>query len=528
MNLIDENLEKEESESKKKTIKLIIISIAVLIVLAIFIVVVSTIKSNNKVKLYIDDESIDVSNNSGLFLMQDEKNLYEENGQVYISVKKLASILKVEYYNDEYKNNGEDTTKCNIKNQNEYTSYISNSPHMYKAIVTEEPLEDPNNNNKDQKTKKVIEYEDFTVENGVKYENGEIYANQDAIFLGFNVSISYDKKKKTISMRTLNGLEIIASNIAKNVAVVGDDVDYTNKKLLKYGLIMVRNANDCYGIANYYDYQEGNYLVSCKYSKLKFCESTKTVIVTTAEDEKVGILELDIDNNNARVIVSPIYQSVKLLQNDGTKYVVEENNKYGIIDVEGGTVTEILKAEYQAIGLENADLEYMDNKYVINDKYIPVKLDNKWGLINLEGKTLVSPRYEEIACNLGELGSGNPVILLPNLYYGDDGVVFCANKENPEYVIIDVKTTEKINTIPLSEIYSKYVNNEISYFAKIVSGDSSIKINVYDIFGKKVIESNKIDDIDTNSVDKTKSSDTENSTTNNTDSDSSINNTENN
>ena len=136
MNLIDENEEKEQAESKKKILKIILISIAVLVFLAIILIVFSVVKNNNTLKLQINGKNAELQ--SGFVLMADKKNILIENGQMYISVRKLVSALGGEYYNDEYKNKGEDTTKCYIKtstNSNEYTSYISNSSQIYKASV---------------------------------------------------------------------------------------------------------------------------------------------------------------------------------------------------------------------------------------------------------------------------------------------------------------------------------------------------------------------------------------------------------
>lgn len=498
MNLIDENVERAELESKKKTFKLIIIAIIVLVAIACIIVIYSTIKNNSTLKLKLNGSKADFK--SELFLMDNNsKNLVEDNGKIYISVKKMAAYLGVEYYNDEYKNKGEDTTKCYIKTSNEYTSYISNSPQIYKAIIREELIENPDGNTSNSKAnenyQKVVEYEYFTKENSVKFINGEIYVSEDAAELGFNIDISYDKKSKTIAIYTLEGLESAVANVVSN-AVIGENIDYTNKKLLKYGLVLIKNANNSYGIANYNNYQEGNYLVSCKYSNIRFCESSGTIIVTTSEDKMQGILKLDLTTNSAKVLIEPKYQSIKIFDETGTQYVVKQNGKYGIIDITGDMETTILKTQYQQIGIEGANYEYMDSKYIINGKYIPVKIDNKWGIVNLNGKTIISPHYVDIGCNLG---SGNGVIILPEFQEGIDGIVFCTDKTIPEYVIINVQNNSKMIPINATEIYSKYENNIIKYYMKFSVSDGGVmEVNIYDLFGKKVQTTNDVEEIQTN------------------------------
>ena len=501
MNLIDENEEKEQAESKKKILKIILISIAVLVFLAIILIVFSVVKNNNTLKLQINGKNAELQ--SGFVLMADKKNILIENGQMYISVRKLVSALGGEYYNDEYKNKGEDTTKCYIKtstNSNEYTSYISNSSQIYKAsmlMAQDEEASDNTNNTTQNKTKKddsdvekTVEYEYFNIENGVKYIDGEIYASKEAIELGFNVIMTYNEKNKTISIYTLDTLETVAAKNV-NLAVIGDNCEYYNKKLLKYGLVLIQNSAGDYGIANYNNYQEGNYIVSCKYSNIRFCESSGTVIVTTSEDGKQGILKLDLVNlEKADTKIEPKYQLIKLISEKENLYLVKENGRYGVIKLSGDEITTVIKTEYQKIGIDGDLYDEMNNKYIIDDKYIPLKIDNKWGLATTEGKVIINPQYYGIGCNLGKVGSGDPVIILPKLIEDSDGIVFVTTQteEVKLYSVIDIKTGTKVGNQEASEIYSKFDNNQRKYYMKITditTGTVIGSINIYNVYGKK-------------------------------------------
>ncbi len=509
MNLINENEEKEQVEKKKKTLKIIIGVIVALVFIAIAIVVFSTIKNKNTLKLQVNDKSASIPD--GLFLMSDSKNLAMENGQIYISVRKLVSVLGggIEYYNDEYKNKGEDTTKCYIKTSNEYTSFLSNSSQIYKAVVYDEPQETGNTSNNitnqssskknNEEKQKITEYEYFNIENGVRYINGEIYASQDAIKLGFNVIISYDQSQKQVKIYTLDAIETKVANVVK-LAVIGDDCSYTNKKLLKYGLVLIRNNDGDYGIANYNNYQEGNYLVSCKYSNIRFCESTSTIVVTTSYDGKQGILKLDLVNKDkADTLIEPRYQVIKQMDESLDLYLIKENGRYGIIDISGDNINVVLKSEYQQIGIDG-DYLYsdMDNKYVINDKYIPVKIDDKWGIVSIQGKLLISPQYQGIGCNLGETGSGDGVIILPKLVNGVDAIVFLTTvqEQTKLYSMVNVQTGAKIG-IEANEIYSKYEDNQRNYYLKInVNGAVQKNLNIYNLFGSKAEDVTNTDEIE--------------------------------
>lgn len=505
MNLIDENEELEQSQNKKKIIKIIICSIAALLLIAVILVVYSTIKKNNTLKLLINEESKSIP--VGLFQMADAKNIYiDENGQVYVSVKKLSALLGIEYFNDEYKNKGEDITKCHIKNGNEYTSYVSNSSQIYKAVIVDEQQEaEPTNaNNKvssstskkpEENIKKVTEYEYFNIENGVKYIDGEIYASQDAIKLGFNVNFFYDQGTKTVKIYNLDYLEKVANGKVRN-AVIGDNCSYSNKKLLKYGFVLIKNSDDRYGIANYYNYSDSDYVVSCKYSDIRFVEGSSTLIVTTAEDKKQGILKLDLNNQGkADVKIEPNYQLIRKMDEDMELYLVKENGKYGIIRLIGDEIDVVIKSEYQEIGLGDKLYKDMNSKYVINDKYIPVKIDDVWGIVSTEGMILISPQYPGIGCNLGDTGSGSGdgVIVLSDLLDGNDGIVFLTDVENNMYSIINVKTGSQIG-FSANEIYSKFENNTRNYYMKFSTdkGGAMRNVDIYKMFGRKLqnIETN--------------------------------------
>jgi len=523
MNLIDENVERESEEKQKKLTKIIIITIAVLIGIVAIILIYSSVKKKNTLTLSIN--GADTKFSQDLFLMQDKKNVYvSDKGQIYISVKKLASMLGVGFYNDEQKVHGEDTTKCHVKTENEYTSFISGSNTMYKTINNKADEDDENSENKNSKKnnsssnnkdeikdieKNDFDYEYFTVEDGVRLVDNEIYASTDAIELGFNVIVSYNQKNKAVSIYTLDALQKTASSIVPT-AVNDETLSYNNKKLLKYGYVLIKNSADDYGIANYNNYQEGNYVLSCKYSDIYFVESYSCLIVTTSDDEKQGVLKFELNGSgNVKTVIEPKYSSIHQLGDDGTLYIIKENERYGIIkisekDSEIKSET-ILKPEYQYVGIEDdTKYEYMNSKFIIDDKYIPIKRDNKWGIVSTEGKMLIVPQYDYIGCATAE--SGNPVIYLPDLTAGD-GVVFGNNiqnidpvtnqpvttsndEKNIKYYIVSLKNSEKIG-MESDEIYSVSENEEKKYFMKVkLSSGDPYRFNIYTMYGDSTKKSN--------------------------------------
>ena len=547
MNLIDENEEKEQAESKQKLIKIIVFSIIFLVFVVVALLVFSNIKNKNTLKLKLNGKNQTIS--SGLILMSDNsKNVYIEDNHIYLSVRKLKELLgDVELYNDEYKNKGEDSTKCHVKVGNEYTSFISNSQEIYKAVIYEEPIDEQTDkdktkststNNKD-KTELVTEYEYFTVEKPVKYVNGEIYASDDAIALGFNILLSYDQNNKTVNIYTLNSLETAANEkITTNTGVIGDDCNYSNKKLLKYGLMLVKNSDGNLGIANY---QTNKEIMTCSYSNLRFIESTKTVVVTSADTGLQGVYKLDLENQSAATKIKPIYQTIRQIDEDLELYVVKTNNKYGIIKISGDKVDTVLQPEYEQIGLDDI-YENMDNKYIIkgNKKYIPVKIDEKWGIVTADGSRAINTQYNGIGCTSGN--AGNPVIILQSLVNGAD-VFVCQKMKDPDpndtksqgtkyYKLVNAESQQEIG-YDASEIYSKYEegddgDNKTVYYMKLdVNGTLIRDIDIYQTFGKKSQKITNQQDIEKNIDTNTTNSNTNNNT-NTTNNNQSTNTTSNN
>ena len=473
MNLIDENEEKEQAESKKKTLKIILISIAVLVVLAIVIIIFSVVKNNNTLKLQVNDSSVNLQ--SGLVLMSDSKNVLIENDQIYLSVRKLVSTLGGEYYNDEYKNKGEDTTKCYIKMSNEYTSYIANSNKMYKTIVTKNTddkdknntsnttnttntndVQQVNQNNNDE------EYEYFTIDNNVKYVNDEIYASTQAIMLGFDVSISYDTKKNTIEIYSPDYMETLAKS-NRSDTVPSTEYEYINKRLLKYGMSIVKNSDGNLGVGSYTNQDKlTSFVASCKYSSIKFNEATKTLEVTTSGDNKKCVLRLNTDNQTVEKNMDSQYDDIKEIDNDFKYFLIKDKEKYGIINSDGKI---ILYPLFEQIGIDEDLYTNIESKYIIDNKYIPVKQNGKWGLYSIEGKKLINPQFQDIGCTVAQ--SGDSVAVIPNIKDNIDGIVFLYNKEKSLYGIYNAENGSKI-AISLGEVFKKSENNEEIYYMNYV------------------------------------------------------------
>ena len=102
MTLIDEREVMFEQEKKQKLKRNIIKIIAILIILVIVLLVYISTKNAKKFKILVDgNEQSNIDNN--LILKNEKGKVVEENGDIYISVRNLSTMLNYQYYNSEYK-----------------------------------------------------------------------------------------------------------------------------------------------------------------------------------------------------------------------------------------------------------------------------------------------------------------------------------------------------------------------------------------------------------------------------------------
>lgn len=461
MTLIDERELQNEQEKKEKMFKLIIKLIIILIGIVIALLIFRAVAKNKTFKCIVDDKKSTVSDN---ILYKDNKGkIYLENGKVFISIRELSNTLGYQFYNNEYKKKGEDKSKCQVKVDNIYTSYVGGSNKIYRAIVkNQEDQEKQKKQSKSQddfeeiEDKVDVEFEYFTVDDNVKYVNNELYASLEAIQIGFDVHVSYTENNNTLKIETLDFLEKKASDNRKDY-VSSAEYSYKNKRLLKYGMVIVRDSEGNYGVASYTDKsKEGTFVASCKYSKIDFNEGTSTLATVTNNDKKSGLLY--INNQQVEKSVSSEYEEMKEITNNFDYFLVKQEGKYGIINQDGNTVIPVI---FEEIGIEEEKYSDIVCKYILEGKYVPVKQNGKWGLYNIDGRKIIDPQFEDVGCNIAQSGDG--VVIIPNMSEGVTGIVFLYNREKAFYGVYNAETGEKI-AISLTEVFKKIENGEENYY----------------------------------------------------------------
>ena len=164
----------------------------------------------------------------------------------------------------------------------------------------------------------------------------------------------------------------------------------------KFGYIDIEGNEIVYGLNDCLSFDDGNYTFIKKDDSWKMINS---------EFENVG------DNEYEHVFVDELGRS--FLNN---RAFVRKNNKYALVDEKGDVLTDYI---YDEVHLFKSKKQYAAVK--INDEYCfinnkgekireqkadgiksyscglaPVKIDGFWGFINLDGKIIIEPKFEQV------------------------------------------------------------------------------------------------------------------------------------
>lgn len=453
MNLI----ENEEAIKRSKNTKKIMITIVVLIVILLVICVVLLYMINevqkSTLKLNVDNKSTKFSEDMFIF----------EDDNLYVAIKDFGQLLGYTPYNGDYKNRrySETTTECYIETADEIASYSLNSNTMYKKEADSE------------------DYEYFELEEPVKMINDKLYVIEEGIEIGTNSVIQYNSSNNQISVISLDYLVDYYSNAIPTAAVVKDSVAFSNKKALRYDLVVVESENGYYGVYG----TDGREIIGTKYRDITFKEDSQEFTVTTQE-RKMGILSTDGSTK-----IEPNYDEIKQISKDLNYYLVSNNRKYGVINHNGNIVIHL---EYDDIGIDESKFNSngLDNPYIFFDNCIPVYQNRKWGIYDINGNILLPLEYDEIGCVVGTQTdvAGTNVVVIPQY----EAIVVGQNKK---YSIISSQGEVYVPMI-LDSVYSQTINGEEKYsmnFTRQVEEDGKMvdKRYTYDVdeyFKQEVIE----------------------------------------
>ena len=329
----------------------------------------------------------------------------------------------------------------------------------------------------------------------VKAVNGELYITTDGMQKAFNSSFIYDQENNRIMIYTIPYLISSYTNTILDYGYTNLSETFENEKAIIKNMLVVTN-DKYYGVINATD---GSEILECKYDEIRYQESTGDFIVRS--DEKYGIIGTD-----KRTKVDINYNSIELMDYDAGLYLVNRNNHYGVVDLNGNT---IIYAENDQIGVDISRFEENDLKtgYILIDSLIPVMRNNKWGLFDTDGNQLVQFEYD----SLGYIASSNREAT--NLLVIPDYNVIVACIDN-RYTLLNASGEQPIRAF-VDDIYMVISGGKKQYL--MTANDKTYDVEEYlDRLGVLKSTSNSSNTTNTNT--------SSNTTTNNVENNNQVNN----
>ena len=328
--------------------------------------------------------------------IQIENNMIAEaNEKTYISLPKISKIIGYNYTRGGYLEYSEDVNKCYLESKNQVVNFEAEKNIIFKTA-------------KNSKT----DYQYFELENNIVAINGELYIAVEDLNVGLNVVCEYYEEDNKIDINTLDA--VIELNKAKfeGKSITISNQTFKNMQAISYGMFVV-----------------------------------------TGENGKMGVVD-----KNMQTIIGNRYTTIEF-DEFSQRYIVSDNNKYGVISIEGDSI----------IDLKFQDIEIINYSPLI----YKVKFENKYAILNKDGKALTKVEYEGFGSN------GNTdeerVVVIKNIDNSKrDGIVAY---KNGRYGLINIENGEIILDFTAEKIYCKLEDNDKIYYVQ--SNNSQIKLEEY-------------------------------------------------
>lgn len=424
MKLAENSFDEKKTDGSKKVAKIILAIIIVLVVAIIGIVITMVYIDNATLKIYVDGN-----------MNQKIKDylIFEDNGNVYVSIRDIAPFLGYKSYSGDYTDTSEDKSKCYVQCEDEVANFTLNSNKIYKLTTGATSSIGEN-------------YEYFYTDKPVIARDGKLYTTIEGIEKAFNISFTYDTDKKRMYLYTMPYLIQSYTNRVMDYGYVEIQNDFTNHKTVLNNMLIVKKDKEKnqYGVI---DVSTGEALIEPKYDAIEYLQDTGDFLVTS--NKKMGIL-----SKNGDMRVQLLYDSIQLLDSDAGLYLAKRENKYGIIDIKG---TIIVHVEYDEIGVDTTKFakNNIKNKYLLMDSLIPIRKDKYWGIFDKTGKQLLDFEYD----TLGYTASSNKDAL--NLLVVPDYNMLVVGRDK-KYALINSSGEVKVPLI-LDDAYMT-INSGVKHY----------------------------------------------------------------
>lgn len=441
-----------KTEQKKKIVLISIVLCAILTALLIVMIIYIQYQDSLKLKMYIDGNEIVITEN--LFR--------QENDVTYVRVKSFSDLLGYTYTKGEYKKYNEDENSCYIKNNLEVVAMTAEKNTLVKYINIVEGAPELTAEGPYKMDMRVEsqngESNAFVLKNPVKVIDNELYLPFEYLTDVYNVMVDTSTSNR-IQIYTLPTLFQRAMTIASKLGYSTISGVYENIRAIPYGLVVVGD-NGIFGVIDL----AGHQILSIKYENLEFVQNAQEFFIRA--ENTVGLL----DKTGKTIIKPTAYDDISILDEIEQLYLVEKDNKYGVLNRDGEIVIHV---DYDRIGLKNIEdfeLDNLRNKNLLFDKCIVVELDYTYGLYDITGKELLKSVYEEFGY-LSEISGEDSLLLIPE-ELGISGLVI---KFNGLYGVYDTKTEQVVLPAVYSKIYSITKAGQTNYYAQFGEEQFNLK-----------------------------------------------------
>jgi len=427
----EELLKPKKKKTKIKTSTILLVAIALLSILCVAtLVLIVYIKSTI---LTITIDGIESDSLKDIFII-------EENNKVYIPIRRMGEYLNYETHNGDYIVLSEDPTKCYIKTEEELVSFTLDSNVLTKVI-----------NGQTQQIK---------VAEPIKEINGELCITSEGAKDAFNFKFYYDVAKKDMIIETLPYLYNGYSQAYQAEGYLPIEPEtFKNKTAILDDMLIVKANNNCYGVITVY----GETLLETKYDNIEYLRETSDFLVES--NGKKGIISKE---KETKVALS--YDSIQKVTNkNDIFYVVGKSNLYGLFDVEGKP---IIYPEYERIGIDvNAYTQNgVTNGYILYNSLVPVRINNKWGLIDITtGNKVANFVYDSFGCPNGK----NNLARTYGVLNVSDYNLIVVN-QGGKYNLMDVEGKWLFDGFILDSVYITTSEGKKTYYITIGNKDTEL------------------------------------------------------
>jgi len=443
-----------KTEQKKKVVLISIVLCAILVALLVIMIIYLQYQDSLKLKVYVDGTQVKITSN--MFKTEDNTN--------YVNVKVFSELLGYTYTKGEYKKYNEDEKSCYIRNNLEVVAMTADRDTLVKYIdVNEEAPELTEEGPYGMEMTVQSENGEsniFVLDKPVKYIDNELYVPFDYISDVFNLMVDTSTENR-IRLYTLPALFQNAKNVATQLEYTTISGVYENIRALAYGLITVGN-NGTFGVID----TNGKEILSVKYENIEFLQNSKEFFIRA--ENTVGLLD-----EEGKTIIQPTdYDDISILDEIEQLYLVEKDNKYGVVNRDGEIV---LHVDYDSIGISEKDvtdykLENLKNPNIIFDKCIVVELEGAYGLYDLKGKELLKPVYDGFGC-LSEVTGEDSLYMTPK----ESGVEGLVINFNGLYALYDIKNESVILPAVYTRMYSVTKGGATKYYVEF--GNQTLELS---------------------------------------------------